>query len=474
MKKPYYILFSVFMGCSLNAPPKLSLPQEVPTNWTTSISDTSSFTTEWWQVFNDTTFNNHYNEFKVLSPDLKSVSKQLESSSLLAKINGAILSPSVNVGVDGSQRKQNLSAFGFSPSALGIGSQGQDSTSTGSVVSFESSNFNANIVMQWEIDIWGKLRNQRKAAYKNYEASYNELSYLQFSLGTRFASNYYDAVEARMQLLLSEEIFLSLQEVRDVVSQRYERGLTSSLDLRLAESALANSELQKINRSIQSVNLLRNLETLLGKYPSSSLKISTALPLTIPAVPAGIPSELIERRPDVQAAINKIEAASYEHVQSKRNLFPSFSLTARGGTSASDLNDILNGDYSVWNFGANITAPLFQSGRLRNNVKLKDSQLTISEIEAAKIMVRAFSEVEQALYIQYAVRDQLRAVSTAEQQAQAAYLLAFDRYQKGLVDLITVLNSQNQWRNTQSLQISFQKNQISSYINLLLALGGNF
>ena len=277
-----------------------------------------------------------------------------------------------------------------------------------------------------------------------------------------------------MQMLLSEEIFLSLQEVRDVVSQRYERGLTSSLDLRLAESALANSELQKINRSIQSVNLLRNLETLLGKYPSSSLKISTALPLTIPAVPAGIPSELIERRPDVQAAINKIEAASYEHVQSKRNLFPSFSLTARGGTSASDLNDILNGDYSVWNFGANITAPLFQSGRLRNNVKLKDSQLTISEIEAAKIMVRAFSEVEQALYIQNAVRDQLRAVSTAEQQAQAAYLLAFDRYQKGLVDLITVLNSQNQWRNTQSLQISFQKNQISSYINLLLALGGNF
>ena len=106
---------------------------------------------------------------------------------------------------------------------------------------------------------------------------------------------------------------------------------------------------------------------------------------------------------------------------------------------------------------------------IQNTVKT-----TISEIEAAKIMVRAFSEVEQALYIQNAVRDQLRAVSTAEQQAQAAYLLAFDRYQKGLVDLITVLNSQNQWRNTQSLQISFQKNQISSYINLLLALGGNF
>lgn len=464
----------MIVGCSSNIAPKLELPEKLPLNWNSSQTSLDTFNNEWWQVFDDTTFNRHYDDFKILSPDLKSVSKQLESSSLLAKINGAILAPSFSVGSDGSQRKQNLSAFGFSPSALGIGNQGQDSSSSESVLSFESSNFNAAITMQWELDIWGKLRNQRKAAFKNFEASYNELSYLQFSLGTRFASSYYNAVEAEMQRSLSEEIFLSLKEVRDVVLQRYERGLTSSLDLRLAESALANSELQKINSSIKSVNLLRNLETLLGKYPSSSLIISKTLPLSIPQVPAGIPSELIERRPDVQAAINKMEAASYEHVQSKRNLFPSFSLTARGGTSASELSDILNGDFSVWNLGANITAPIFQSGRLRNNVKLKDSQLSMSEIEAVKIMIRAFSEVEQALYVQNAIKDQLRAITSAEEQSEAAYLLAFDRYQKGLVDLVTVLNSQNQWRNTQSIQISVQNNQISSYTNLLLALGGNF
>ena len=474
MKIIFSILFLIFAGCSSNVAPKLLLPNNVPSNYSHSKSDTLDFVGEWWQVFNDTTFNNHFKQFSALSLDLKSVSKQLESSRLLASINGAILSPNVNISTDGSQRKQNLSAFGFSPSALGLGGESQDSSSSESVISFESSNFSANLVMQWEIDIWGKLRNQRKAAFKNFEASYNELSYLQFSLGTRFALSYYDAVEAKMQQSLSEQIYQSLKEVRDVVSERYERGLTSSLDLRLSESALANSELQKINQSIQSVKLLRDLEVILGKYPSSSLVISKTLPLSIPSVPAGIPSELIERRPDVKAAINRMEAASYEHVQSKRNLFPSFSLTATGGTSASDLNNILNGDYSVWNLGANITAPIFQSGRLRNNVKLKDSQLSISEIEAAKTMIRAFSEVEQALFVQSAIKEQLKAVSAAEQQSKAAYLLAFDRYQKGLTDLVTVLNSQNQWRNTQSLQISVQKNQIMSFANLLLALGGNF
>ena len=474
MKHFFLIITVLFVSCSSNTAPKLALPEKLPSTWISSQTSLDTFNSEWWQVFDDTTFNKHYDDFKMLSPDLKSVSKQLESSSLLAKINGAILAPNFSIRSDGSQRKQNLSAFGFSPSALGIGTQGQDSSSSESVISFESSNFSANLVMQWEIDIWGKLRNQRKAAFKNFEASYNELSYLQFSLGTRFALSYYDAVEAKMQQSLSEQIYQSLKEVRDVVSERYERGLTSSLDLRLSESALANSELQKINQSIQSVKLLRDLEVILGKYPSSSLVISKTLPLSIPSVPAGIPSELIERRPDVKAAINRMEAASYEHVQSKRNLFPSFSLTATGGTSASDLNNILNGDYSVWNLGANITAPIFQSGRLRNNVKLKNSQLSISEIEAAKTMIRAFSEVEQALFVQNAIKEQLKAVSAAEQQSKAAYLLAFDRYQKGLTDLVTVLNSQNQWRNTQSLQISVQKNQIMSFTNLLLALGGHF
>jgi len=282
MKHFFLIITVLFVSCSSNTAPKLALPEKLPSTWISSQTSLDTFNSEWWQVFDDTTFNKHYDDFKMLSPDLKSVSKQLESSSLLAKINGAILAPNLSIGSDGSQRKQNLSAFGFSPSALGIGTQGQDSSSSESVISFESSNFSANLVMQWEIDIWGKLRNQRKAAFKNFEASYNELSYLQFSLGTRFALSYYDAVEAKMQQSLSEQIYQSLKEVRDVVSERYERGLTSSLDLRLSESALANSELQKINQSIQSVRLLRDLEVLLGKYPSSSLVISKTLPLSIP------------------------------------------------------------------------------------------------------------------------------------------------------------------------------------------------
>ena len=149
-------------------------------------------------------------------------------------------------------------------------------------------------------------------------------------------------------------------------------------------------------------------------------------------------------------------------------------MTASGGTSASELKDVLNGDYSVWNLGANISAPIFQGRRLRNNVLLKEMQFNLAEIEAMKIMIRAFSEVEQALYVQHQIVLQLDAVRTAEEQARAAYDLAFDRYQKGLVDLVTVLNSQNQWRNSQSIKISIQNLHVNSYTALQLALGGTF
>lgn len=469
-----YICTLFFTGCSSNLSPNLKFAEQLPETWSAPLPKEESYAGKWWEVFNDTLFNQFFDEFRDKNPDLLSIAEQIESSNLLAKINGATLSPTISASAGGGSRLQNLSAFGFSLSSLGLGGGSPDSAESDQVVSFTSDNYNTTLAMQWEIDVWGKLRNQRKAAYKTFEATKNELAYLRFSISTQFALSYYAAVEAEMQYQLAQEITSSLKGVRDVVSERYGRGLTSSLDLRLAEASLANSKLQFVDRSIQKNRALRSLESILGKYPSATIQVSSELPKSIPPIAAGLPSDLIKRRPDVIAAVNKIEAASYDHAQSKRNLFPSFSLTASGGTSASELQDVLNGDYSVWNLGANISAPIFQGRRLRNNVQLKEAQFNLAELEALKIMIRAFSEVEQSLFIQHQVILQLDAVRTAEEQARAAYNLAFDRYQKGLVDLVTVLNSQNQWRNSQSIKISIQNLHVNSYTTLLLALGGKF
>ena len=133
----------------------------------------------------------------------------------------------------------------------------------------------------------------------------------------------------------------------------------------------------------------------MGKYPSASLIVSDSFPVNYPKIPPELQVDLIERRPDIQAAIYNIESSGYRLAQSKRELLPSISLTTSVGTSSQDLKDILNGDYSVWNIATNITVPLFQGGRLRANVAMNESELSLSEINEMKKLLQAFSEVEQ-------------------------------------------------------------------------------
>ena len=144
------------------------------------------------------------------------------------------------------------------------------------------------------------------------------------------------------------------------------------------------------------------------------------------------------------------------------------------GTSTDELKDILNGDYGVWNMGTNITAPIFQGGRLRANVAMNESQLSQAEIDLVKKSLLALSEVEQAIAAEASVNRQMISLELAVFQAKAAYDLSVERYESGLTDLITVLNSQNQWFNSQSQFLSMQRQRVDSRLRLMLALGGSF
>ncbi len=475
-----FILLLLFLVHACAKPPeaRLELLEEIPVSWVTPLPEPEVLTGPWWQAFADTTFNRHYQSFQQNSPDLRSIMEQMEIARQSAKIGGARVFPAISGSGTGSYRKQNLSAFGFSSSMLDLDGNGEDSTgsdgSSDEVISFASDNYGLNLSVQWEVDIWGKLLNERRAAFKDYEASKNDLIYLQFSMAARFANTYYRAVESAVQLQLATETTTTLTDIRNIVLERYNRGLTSSLDLRLAESSLAISLVQKENLATQKTNALRTLEVLLGKYPSASLEISPMLPESFPNVPEGLPAALIGRRPDIQAALQKAEASGYRVAQAKRSLLPAISLTASGGTSTSDLKDVLKGDYSVWNLGANLAAPLFHGGRLRANVALNESQFSLAEQHAIKQILAAFAEVEQTLAADASVQRQYTAILEAEQQAAAAYKLAMDRYKNGVTDLIIVLNSQQQWFTSQSSKISIQSQRINTRVNLLLVLGGDF
>lgn len=471
-----------FQGCSESSNYKSEIIKFIPESWSIEVRDIERYTGNWWESFGDTTFSVYYQDFQSNSPDLKSIIRQSNMAKNSAKMFAASSFPKSNISVTNSSRKQNLSTYGFSSSMLGLDSDSNNSNENSSSndntqnsgVSFTSENSGLNIGMQWEVDVWGKLLNARRAAYKDYESTLNELAYLKFSIGVQYVNAYYTTVESFVQYKLSIETREALNRIKNIVLSRYDSGLSTSLDLRLAESSLSMSRVQEENRLIQKSNAVRTLEILMGKYPSATLVVSKYFPEEYPKIPAELPVDLIQRRPDIQAAINNVEASTYRLAQSKRELLPAISLTTSIGTSSQDLKDILNGDYSVWNLATNLTAPLFQGGRLRANVAMNKDQVSLAEINAMKKLLQAFSEVEQSLTTENSINRQYKAILEAENQSQAAYNLAVERYEKGISDIITVLNSQQQLFLAKSQKYSLQNQRIRARVNLFLALGGDF
>jgi NodT family efflux transporter outer membrane factor (OMF) lipoprotein len=340
-------------------------------------------------------------------------------------------------------------------------------------VSFGNTSASLGLNLQWEVDIWGRLINGRKAAYKDFDAVRYDLIYLQFSTSVKAAQLYFKGKESAAQLALSKDSYNSLVEIRDLVKDRYEKGLRPSLDYRLAETSVATSIVTIENKKNQLKSINRQLETLIGHYPSGDFIQVGGMPKTLPDVPTEIPANLLERRPDIQSLISKMESNNYRIAESRRNLLPGISLNGSAGTSAQSIEDVLNKDYGVWNLGLNVTAPIFNGKRLKSLVKVQEATFEKSKQGLIKGVLRAFYEVEQLLELSESLVIQINALEIALKQSRDAYSLSKERYDSGVTPLESVLNSQRQYNNIKSQFITMQRLVIENRLSLILALGGD-
>ena len=447
----------------------------IPENWESKIPDSDNFTGEWWLAFQDSTLEKFILDVRLGNPNLKSIIHKQEVALQTAKLNGASVYPNINLALNKNNSVQNLVNFGFAESFLNNSQNSSNSTDESSteVSQFEVETYGLNLLLQWEIDIWGRALNGKKAATKDFQAQNYELSYLGFSTIIRSIQTYFEGVEAQGQLNIAEDSYNSLAEIRDMVKNRYEQGIKSSFDLRMSETYLASSKVQIEMRKVQLSNINRILNTLQGRYPSSAFNYLVSIPKIIPEIPKDLPADIINRRPDVRAAIAKLEASDMRVAQSKRNLLPGLLINASGGTSTNDIADILNDDYGIGNLGISFTAPIFNQGRLRSNIKLNKA-IKEEAIESLKLkLLTAFMEVEQLLYLDNSYRIQLNALETAKRQALETYNLSKERYDKGLVSLELVLNSQRQYNDSRSQFLVLKRQKLNNYLSLILALGGN-
>ena len=458
-------------GCA-QAPKKqaLNLSVDIPSEWTAldnsaaiaaATAEEAPIVEHWWLSFVDSAAAALVEEALAHNHDLQTATKNVAAARAQAKMAGAPLWPQVRADGSATRTKRNFIGFPI-PGA------------TGGVSSTTSTTYNANLVVSWEADLWGRLRSGQSAALADVEAAKADWHGTRQSLAAQTLRAYFAAIEARRQFELAESTVASYAISTDQVRSRYERGLRPSLDLLLSRSSLSTAEANMYGRQRQLDVARRQLELLVGRYPAATLSTAAELPRIEAAVPSGLPAELIGRRPDLVAAERRLAASHARYEEARATLYPRISLTASGGRSNSELGDLLDGDFGVWNLVGNLTQPLFQGGRLRAGIDLASARADGALIAYARSALRAFSEVETNLAAGRFLSHQERALAAAARHSSAARMLAEERYAKGLTDLLTMLTSQRNAYDAESRLLSVRRQLLESRIDLHLALGGGF
>ncbi|WP_347257560.1 TolC family protein, partial [Methylocaldum sp.] len=279
--------------------------------------------------------------------------------------------------------------------------------------------------------------------------------------------------EAKLQVEVAERSIQERRTIVELVRGRFARGLTRGLDLRLALTDLANAEAQRAAARNRVQTVTRLLEVLLGRYPAADLTTRASLPDPPAPVPAGMPSALLERRPDIIAAFDRLRAADFRVESAQKALLPRIALTATGGTRSPALTELVDPRAVVWNVAIGFLQPLFTGGRLKGEIRLNQALAEEALNVYKNTALDAFREVEQPLAAEEWLRDQERALGEAVEQTEASRKLAVYAYRHGFIEILTLLDSYRSTLNAQSAHLAAKRQLLNNRIGLYLALGGD-
>ncbi|MGE9294464.1 MAG: efflux transporter outer membrane subunit [Puniceicoccales bacterium] len=461
------VLTFVLAGCASAPPSKLSeMPVEAPAGWTAKDVpeetirelEPDEYGGGWLADFNDPVLPDLVFRAQARNYNLQAAVARLGVAEAQAYIEGADLYPQAGVGLDGSRTKQN-----FSGSSLG-----------NFIPPSTNNDFNLTASVSWELDVWGRVRDGQSAAIGDAQAAAADLRGARQSLAANTARLWFTAIEAQMQVALAERTYTSYQKATEAIQGRFERGVSPALDLRLAraQTAAAFAALQARERELDAAK--RDLQVLMGDYPSGALETAKELPQIVAPVPVGLPSELLERRPDLVSAERRLASADKRISQAKKAFLPAISLTGSYGTSSSDLSNLLDSNFSVWSIAANLVQPIFQGGRLTGNLQRAKAYAIEALANYGQSALDAFNEVEKSLAAEVYLDKRVAALQDASEESAKAEQTAWQRYSRGLTDIITVLESQRRAFESESAYITVRTQRLNNRVTLYLALGGDF
>ncbi len=463
MPKPAHLLLLLAAGACVQpreAPDPLEqLP--LPATWGAAEAPVEPAPADsWWRGFQDAGLDAAVDEALAANHELAAVTARLAAAMAEAEAASGLELPTVGAGLNLSKSRRNF---------IGLPIPG----ASGGVLAVESESHALSLDLSWEADLWGRLEaggRPPRARARAGEAGGPAPPHLG---GGAVGQAWFSLAAAQQRLELATEARLWAEEDRDAIRRRFDRGRAVAAEFHAAEARVARSAEAEQAAADGLGAAARALEQLLGRYPAGTSRAGVLPPLPA-AVPAGLPAELIARRPDLRATEARLRAALARADQAEATLYPRLSLTTSVGTSTADLGELLNGDFRVWSLGAGIAAPLFQGGRLRAQLEGAEARAEEASARFLQQALGAYAEVEGALEAEQRLRSRLELAAAASASTDAAAASAERRFATGLVDAGALIDAREAARAQRATVLELRLLLLLNRVDLHLALGGGF
>jgi multidrug efflux system outer membrane protein len=329
-------------------------------------------------------------------------------------------------------------------------------------------------VLNYELDLWGKLEKTYQAAFLTLEAEKQAFNTSILILTTDLASSYFQIRTLDADIYFLNKILQSRKRALEILKSRYEAKIINYSDVSRAEYEYKYTQAMYFN-SLKLRNLEENKIAVLLGMPASDFKIET-LPLnqSPPIIPPGLPSDILHQRPDIAQAEFIMASENAMIGVAYASFFPSFSLTGALGFSSPELRDFLSWKSRLWRIGADVFQPIFDAGRLRSNLNFAKSKFREANDAYQQQVLIAFQEVEDALTNLEGLTNEYESLSQAVLAANKTYEIAFDRYIKGITFYLDVVDSERQALDAERDLIDLLGQQYAATIQLIKSLGGSW
>lgn len=446
------VLAFMMVGCAVGPDyhrPSVTMPVafKEAKGWTAAAPKEEQSKGEWWSVYQDPALSSLMSQVKISNQNVAQYAAQYRQAQALVTQARAELFPQVTATASGTR------------------------SGTASATSNAQS---AQLGASWELDIWGKLRRTEEEQKANAESSAADLANATLSAQSELAQDYFQLRVMDEQIALYQRSIVAYQRYLTVIQNQYQGGNTSRATLAQAQAQLESAKASALDLQWQRAQLEHAIAILIGKPPAEFSLAAAPIKFTLPAIPAGLPSQLLQRRPDIAAAERTMASANAAVGVATAAYYPDITLSASGGFSSSVLHNLFSLPNRVWSLGPSLSQTVLDFGATRGKVAEAEAAYDADVAAYRQAVLTGMGEVEDYLVELNTIESEMVAKKNAAVASQESARVTFNQYQAGMIDYLDVASTENTSLTQQQSVLSLLSTQMVTSVKLIAALGGGW